>query len=436
MSSMLDSLVEQRAALAAEASALLDGEPTSEALETVEARQSDIAALDEQITKVEATEARAAAINAAKADAGAAMTGSAIVTNEARTYSPEGERSFVRDMINAHLRNDRNAWDGLHRHMQEERAVSRTDTTSAGELVPPLWLVDMYSKTLRPGRTTADLLVKQALPAGTDSINIPKITTGSDVGIQTADNAATTTQDLVTGSIEAPVRTISGYSDVAIQLVDQSPLAGGLDRLLFGDLMAAYDYKLDYQVLQGVGTAGQMYGLINTTGINAGTYTSGTPTAAGIGTAIVQAISTIAKNRYKGAEAIVMHPSIWYFLVGQTDSSGRPLVVPTSNGPWNSAGVVTEAGGAQGSVGTFMGLPVYADSAIAVGANSELPIVVASFSDNILMESGIRTRVLPDVGSASLTVRFQVYGYTAMAARYPTGIAKIVGTGLVPAAGF
>jgi hypothetical protein len=52
------------------------------------------------------------------------------------------------------------------------------------------------------------------------------------------------------------------------------------------------------------------------------------------------------------------------------------------------------------------------------------------------MESGAKTRVLPDVGSSNLTIRFQLYGYAAMAARFPAGIAKIVGSGLVPQTGY
>lgn len=439
--SMLDSLRESRAAAAAEAAELLAGDATAEALATVEARHAEIETLDAQIIKIEATEARSAEIAEARAAVKVPAFGGAQVGKEPMTYSERGERSYVKDMINATLRNDQGAWSNLNRHMEEVRVEARTTNGidrvdgTGGEFVPPLWLTDMYAKTLRPGRVTADLVQNMALPAGTDSINIPKITTGSLTGIQTADNAATTQQDIVTSSVAAPVRTISGYEGVSIQLVEQSPLAGGLDRMIFTDLMADYDYQLNAQILQGVGTAGQIYGLINTVGIGTVTYTAGTPTAVGIGTAVAQAISTVAKSRYKGAEAIVMHPSIWYSLVGASDTAGRPLVVPNQNGPWNAAGVNSAPGQAQGQVGSYLGLPVYLDAGIAT-VSSQLPIVVAAFSDTVLFESGVRTRVLPDVGSANLTVRFQVYGYAAMAARYPSGIAKVTGTGLVPISGY
>lgn len=437
MSKMLDALREQRAAKAAEASELLAGEPTPEALAVVEERHAEIEKLDADIDRVEATEARAAAIAEARAEVHVPTVGSAKIVSEPMTYAEHGERSFVRDLINAQLRNEPSAWSALQRHMDEVRAeqrdISRTDG-AGGEFVPPLWLVNEYAKTLRPGRVTADLLTKMALPAGTDSINIPRITTGTDVAIQTADNAATTTQDMVTTSVSAPVRTISGYENVSIQLVEQSPLAGGLDRMIFADLVAAYDYKLNLQVLNGVGTAGELAGLIPNAGTSV-TYTAGTPTAAGFQGAFAQALSQVAKARFEGASAVVLHPSIWYGLVGMSDSNGRPIVVPNQNGVFNAVGVNGAPGAAQGPVGNILGVPCYLDAAVPT-VSSAKPALVAKFDDAILMESGIRTRVLPDVLSANLTVRFQLYAYAAMANRYPAGFATIAGTGFNPMTGY
>ena len=430
MSKMLDALREQRAAKAAEASALLDGEPTAEALATVEERQAEIIALDEQITKVEDTEARAAAISESRVSAGVAL---GVTVNEPMTYSEHGQRSYFMDLATAHANNDPAAWERLHRHAAEMRANDRVDG-NGGEFVPPVWLTDLYAKTLRPARVTADLLTKLALPAGTDSVNIPRITTGFDVDAQTADGNAIKTQDMVTTSVAAPVRTIAGEAVLAQQLMDQSPLRGGIDQMVFSDLMSAYDYKLNYQVIQGVGTAGQMYGLLNTSGIGTVTSAAGTIAIGSFGTAVAQAISTVAKNRYKGAEAVVMHPSLWYALVGSVDANGRSLVVPTASGPWNAIGVDQNPGTAAGLAGTLLGLPVYLDASIAAVTNA-FPVIVAAFSDTVLMESGPRTRVvLGDTTGSQLQVRFQLWNYAAIAARYPAGIAKV--TGVIPSTGY
>ncbi|KWX67777.1 DNA primase [Mycobacterium sp. NAZ190054] len=79
----------------------------------------------------------------------------------------------------------------------------------------------------------------------------------------------------------------------------------------------------------------------------------------------------------------------------------------------------------------MQGLPVVTDPNIGTtygeGTNEDLVYVQRS-SDLLLFESGIRSRVLPDVGSGTLTVRLQVYGYIAFTAeRYPQSIVEITG---------
>jgi hypothetical protein len=110
-------------------------------------------------------------------------------------------------------------------------------------------------------------------------------------------------------------------------------------------------------------------------------------------------------------------------------------VVPNGNGPFNAVGVNGAPGAAQGPVGNILGVAAFLDPGIPT-VSSALPGIAAKFSDSILMESGMRTRVLPDVLSANLTVRFQLYAYCAIAARYPAGIAKLQGTGFNPVSGF
>ena len=285
-------------------------------------------------------------------------------------------------------------------------------------------------------------MTNMALPAGTDSINIPAVTTGTLAAFQSADNTATTTRDMVTSTVTAPVRTVSGYENVSIQLVEQSPLAGGLDRLVFGDLMADYALQVNSAVLSANdgSSAGQVKGLLYSA--NAGlpvTWTETTPTGVNGLKAIAQAISSVVTNRYKAPEGIVMHPSTWYWFLSQVDGSNRPLVVPVSpaSQAFNANGTATTAGAPAGLVGTIHGVPVYIDATMSKVYNTnQSPIIVGKFSDSYLFESGVKTRVLPDVLSANLTVRFQVYGYLALAHRYAKSAAAISGTGTVAPSGY
>ena len=446
--SLVSKLKEQRDAVAAEAEAVLAADDvTAEALDAVSEKHEEIAALDERIATAEKVEARTSAIAESRKEAGIKTFGSAVVTREAMTYDRDGKNSFVRDMIGAQLRNDRDSWDRLARHQHEvaveTRDISRTDG-AGGDFVPPIYLINEYAEFARAARVTADLVTNMALPAGTDSINIPQITTGTLAAFQSADNTATTTRDMVSSTVTAAVRTISGYENVSIQLVEQSPLAGGLDRLVFGDLMADYALQLNTAVVgAGDGTSGTLKGLITlgadtTNGIPV-TWTESTPSAPNGLIAIAKAISKVTTNRYKAAEAIVMHPSMWYWFASQVDGSSRPLVVPVTGASqaFNAAGTVTNPGAPAGLVGTIQGVPVFIDATLPkTYATNQSPILVGKFSDSYLFESGVKTRVLPDVLSANLTVRFQVYGYAALAHRFNKSVSAITGTGTVAPSGY
>jgi len=446
--SLVSKLKEQRDAVAAEAEAVLAADDvTAEALDAVSEKHEEIAALDERIATAEKVEARTSAIAESRKEAGIKTFGSAVVTREAMTYDRDGKNSFVRDMIGAQLRNDRDSWDRLARHQHEvaveTRDISRTDG-AGGDFVPPIYLINEYAEFARAARVTADLVTNMALPAGTDSINIPQITTGTLAAFQSADNTATTTRDMVSSTVTAAVRTISGYENVSIQLVEQSPLAGGLDRLVFGDLMADYALQLNTAVVgAGDGTSGTLKGLITlgadtTNGIPV-TWTETTPSAPNGLIAIAKAISKVTTNRYKAAEAIVMHPSMWYWFASQVDGSSRPLVVPVTGASqaFNAAGTVTNPGAPAGLVGTIQGVPVFIDATLPkTYATNQSPILVGKFSDSYLFESGVKTRVLPDVLSSNLTVRFQVYGYAALAHRFNKSVSAISGTGTVAPSGY
>jgi HK97 family phage major capsid protein len=100
---------------------------------------------------------------------------------------------------------------------------------------------------------------------------------------------------------------------------------------------------------------------------------------------------------------------------------------------------MTAAGAPAGLVGTIHGVPVYIDatmpSNLGAGTNQS-PILVGKFDDSYLFESGVKTRVLPDVLSANLTVRFQAYGYVAAAHRFAKNVSVITGTGTIVPSGF
>ena len=85
-------------------------------------------------------------------------------------------------------------------------------------------------------------------------------------------------------------------------------------------------------------------------------------------------------------------------------------------------------------VGSLQGLPVVTDPNIGItsgAGTNEDKVIVMRASDCYLWESSIRTRMLPEVGSGTLTVRAQAYGYISFTAeRQPKAISILSGSGL------
>jgi HK97 family phage major capsid protein len=307
---------------------------------------------------------------------------------------------------------------------KEFRDISRVDG-SGGYAVPPAWLMSQYIELARPGRAFANLVQRQPLPGGTDSINIPKLLTGTSVAVQTADNTPVAKVDLTDTFINAPVRTISGEQGVAIQLIDQSPIA--FDDVVFRDLVAAHAAATDLQVIKGAGTNGEVLGVTQTPNIL--TVPATAVTTQGVYSALANAIQQVHSTRFLPPEVIVMHPRRWGWFLSLLDGNQRPLFLPAANSPYNVAGVLTDVASQQ-VVGQMHGLPVVTDPNIAInsGAGTEDDVFVLRASDIVLWESGIRARVLPETQAHNLTVLLQIYNYLAFsAARYPQSVAVITG---------
>ena len=402
---------------------------------------AEVAENDERIAEIElqlAAEARSGQV-------AIALGSPVVVKSEPRTYERGNGQSWMRDLVKRQIENDPQSHERLARHAQEIRVdaaervargdiefrdISRTDG-AGGEFVPPLWLVDQYAALARAARVTADLCQQFPLPGGTDSINIPRVTTGTAVAAQTADNASVQETDIVSTSVSVPVITIAGQQDVAIQLIDQSPVS--VDEIIFADLAADYAAKLDVQVLNGTGSSGQATGFLALSGTNSVSYTDASPTVPELYPKLADAVQQVGTNRFLPATAIVMHTRRWGWITAALDSSNRPLVVPTQNGPYMAEGVLTDVQAQGGPVGSMHGLPVYLDPNIptTLGGGTEDAIIVARFADAFLWEGVPRTRVLPEVLSSTLTVRLQLFNYVAFTAgRYPKATSKVTGTGL------
>jgi HK97 family phage major capsid protein len=365
------------------------------------------------------------------------------ITSEPEVYRRGGEHSYFRDVYRARNNKEgaRESAERLQRNdrmVAEQRVALNTGNGQGGEFVPPLWLEQDFIKVARPGRIFANLVPSQPLPAGTDSINIPKISTGTATAAMTGQNVAVPETDLTTTSVASSVFTVAGGQTVSLQLIEQSPL--NIDGLVLQDLAASYAVSLDSLLLTGSGTAGQPLGVMNVSGVNSVDLAtpSGSQTFAGqLYKAVGNAKAQIHQKRYMPAEVIVMTPTRWEYLATQFDSSGRPLVLPAegAGGTFNLAGVAGEVA-AQGYMGTLRGLPVFADALIptnltADAGTGEDAIIVARISDLILWESDIRAEAFQQTYAQNMSVYVRLYNYASFQpARYAQSISIITGSGL------
>jgi HK97 family phage major capsid protein len=446
--------------------------------------------LEARVTQLEDEEQRRAAAAAgasARGEGGVLVAGAdgvpvggARVLSEPTMYGRGTRQSYFLDLARYQIRGDSEAHDRLQRHAQEldvllparearraaraERQLESLNRDDAGRylgrdaffghaetrvnpnrtdgqggyFVPPIWLIDEYIAALRNGRPFMNLVRNMELPGGTDSINVPKVATGTTTATQ-LDAGTVSSTDLTDNFVTAPVRTIAGQQDIAMQLLDQSPVA--FDEIVFSDLLDDYAQKVDQQGFIGTGASGQLKGLDNVSGVNAITYTDASPTLPELYPILAQAISQLAKNR-KRADGLLllMQGPRWYWAAAALDANLRPFIQPIDQGAgFNSLGLLEQLA-ATGPVGRVFGAPVQLDLNITTtdgaGTNQDRIYAVRP-QDYYLWEGTPRTRALSEVLSGTLQVRLQLFNYLAfMPDRYPTATSIISGTGLIAPAGF
>ena len=327
----------------------------------------------------------------------------------------------------------------------EQRVTPNSTQGYGGYFIPPLWLEDDFIPGLRAHLVAAGLLRQMDVPARTNSINVPKLSTLTTVGYQQANNAGLVSQDWTDTYVQANVKTIGGYSDVAIQLLEQSP-NGIVDEVITTDLMAAFNKFLDAEVIAGDGTnAGSLngghlkgfYPYTNWTTNNT-TWTVSTPAPYKHAEMMACMASQVAGTRFDASNfKIVMNGRRWFFYSSGLDGNNRPLGETDAGGRFNIQAAVQDGLQAEGLVGTLPFLanaPVYIDDNIGItdttgGGSNQDYAIAGLFDDAWLFRSPVRTDVFREVESASLGVRFRLYSYAAMLLRYGQSFSVATGSG-------
>ena len=355
-----------------------------------------------------------------------------VEVNEPDMYRKGGDHSFISDAYAARS-GDFKAQERLNKHQDFEARDVGTGAFTG--LVVPQYLIDEYAPIARAGSAFYNAVPKKDLPAYGNKIEISRITTGSAAAEQASENSAVQETNMDDTLLTVNVDTVAGQQDVSRQALERGGQPGfSMENIIFQDLVSAYFTKLDSLMIDGSGSSGQPLGIRNVSGINTVTYTDASPTVAEAYPKLADAVQKVNANRFAPAQAIIMHPRRWGFFTAGVDSSNRPLVLPAGNNPDNAVGVGDAA--AYGNVvGNLLGLPVITDANITTsdgGGSDQDQIYVVKADDHILFEDNLFQLKFEETNAGSLTTKMVVYGYVAFASgRYPTGITKIQGTGLI-----
>jgi hypothetical protein len=328
----------------------------------------------------------------------------------------------------------------------EKRAPSR-EPGQGGFGVPPLWLISEYLEFLRPGRVAAALCRQMALPPGTDSINIPRLTTPTAIAIQQADNAPVISQDIKDNFVNAAVKTIAGFADIPIQLLEQSP-GTIIDQVITNDMMAAYDVALDKQVIAGKGvgaplSGGEIKGIYPNTNWEATQvgWTAAAPKAQGFFQVLGAMASKTAQTRFNLQDfTYLVHPRRGFWAFTAVDTVGRFLAGQDNAGfsNFNADAIYgSEQAPFEGYLGKVpFGPKLYIDANMPVndalgvpGAGANDIAIGAIWDDLWLMEGDVRMDVFDQTLSGTLEIRFRLYNYATLLQRYGASVTIGSGTG-------
>jgi HK97 family phage major capsid protein len=450
--SQLRALLEQRAvhqrsmddaiaaATAEERTDLTDAEAATvaEARDAIDAIDAQVTDLQARIADLEDLEAR----NRAAADAAARLGDvpgvqhtRVAVTGEPSVYNPDDARrgvSFFRDLVNrAH---DIAADERLRRHAAETRDLMEQRDVGTGAftgLVVPQYLTDLVAPKLRAGRPVADICNRHPLPESGMTVNISRITTGTAAAVQASENASVQETDIDDTLLTVNVRTVAGAQDVSRQAIERGV---GVDEIVLGDLVSAYNTELDRGILNDNGGSGTHLGIRSTSGIVSVTYTDSTPTPAELFPKLGDLIQQVQSGVYVGITHWVMHPRRWWWLAVTLGSTFPLLTVPMTGS--QQAGQV---GGTdyRDTNRQLLGVPVVLDANVPtnLGAGTNEDVIIGVTADELhLWEDPAAPLFIraEEVGAGSLTVKLVVYGYSAFTAgRYPGAHGTISGTGLV-----
>jgi HK97 family phage major capsid protein len=322
-----------------------------------------------------------------------------------RSVKEGGTGSFFADLYRARERGDEQAARRLAEH---SRALD-TGTDGVG-VVAPKWLIEEFAELARQGRVLANLV--RNVPLGNDPrpLTLPKQTAGADTEVteQAAENDPVEDDDAWDSDVDTVTpKPTSGIQVVSRQMLDMA--SPSIDQLIYGDLIAAYNLKVEKKVGAAIIAVGTALPATSDTEVTDPSHYN---------RVAVKAAIAVRNARKLPANILAMSVNRWGDFIDLRDTTGRPLVTGAGESPSNVIGGA-DVGSLDG--GRFRGLSLAPTDGIALDDR----FAAVRGQDVLLFESSMmRFRYEQPLGPES--IKMGIWAYTAVLIRYGTASVKRV----------
>lgn len=172
-----------------------------------------------------------------------------------------------------------------------------------------------------PVRPLTLLDIVNIVPTQLGSIRYMEQTTHTPAAAETAEGSALPESTFAFTERNQPIQAVGAYLPITEEALEDND---GLQAIVDGILLNAVRERVETQMIQGDGTAPNLLGVINTTGVQ--TFARGTtPRIDALIRAIAQVAGEGATPGFANADAIVLHWADYRELVQEKDTNGRYL---------------------------------------------------------------------------------------------------------------
>jgi len=201
------------------------------------------------------------------------------------------------------------------------------------------------------------LTIQDLLATGTtdsNQVTYAQETTATNAAAAVAEATIKPESTIILALVNEPVRKVATFLPISDEMLEDVAQARSY---LESRLRLFVQQTMEAQLLSGSGTAPNLRGLLNRTGVQ--TVVTITPASAQkIIDAVYQAMTDIRTNAFLEPDAVVMHPTNWQTVRTARDTNGQYYAGGPFMGPYGQGGLAAD---------NMWGLPAVVTAAIPAG---------------------------------------------------------------------